>query len=63
MNIPYEDDIPDLLKFAVHAEQLNGVQETLEIEFRQYNDHRVEATRLLVYGIYLIEGEMDFVHL
>ena len=60
MNIPYEDDIPDLLKFAVHAEQLNGVQETLEIEFRQYNDHRVEATRLLVYGIYLIEGEMDF---
>ena len=60
MNIPYEDDIPDLLKFAVHAEQLNGVQETLEIGFRQYNDHRVEATRLLVYGIYLIEGEMDF---
>ena len=59
-NIPYADDIWDLLRFVVHAEQLNGVQETLEIGFRQYNDHRVEATRLLVYGIYLIEGEMDF---
>lgn len=60
VNIPYEDDIPDLLQFVVDAEQLDGVQKKLETAFRQYNDHRVEATRLLVYGIYLIDGEMDF---
>jgi hypothetical protein len=59
-NIPYADDIWDLLRFVVHAEKLDGVQEKFETAFRQYNDHRVGATRLLVYGVYLIEGEMDF---
>ncbi|MFK7974526.1 MAG: hypothetical protein AB8C02_00225 [Halioglobus sp.] len=28
--------------------------------FKQYNDHRVGATRLLVYGVYRVEGELNF---
>ncbi len=32
----------------------------IEEWFRQYNDHRTNASRLLVYGAYLVQGEVNF---
>lgn len=59
-NIPFQDDIPDLLLFVTQVEKADSIWIALEAGFRQYNDHRVGATRLLVYGIYLVEGDLNF---
>lgn len=59
-NIPYQDDISDLVRFITQVESAENGWIALEAWFRQYNEHRVGATRLLVYAVYLIEGEMNF---
>jgi hypothetical protein len=59
-NIPFQDDIADLLQFINLVEGTENRQIVFEKWFRQYNDHRVGATRLLVYGAYLLEGEVNF---
>lgn len=59
-NIPYQDDIPDFVKFVTLVEKAENGWVALEAWFRQYNDHRVGATRLIVYAAYQLEGEMNF---
>jgi len=60
INIPYQDGIYDFLEFVSLVEKADNVGSAFEELFRNYNDHRTSATRLLVYGAYLIEGEMNF---
>ncbi len=59
-NIPYQDDISDLVQFVTLVEKAENGWVALETWFRQYNDHRVGATRLVVYAVYQLEGEMNF---
>jgi hypothetical protein len=60
INIPYHDDIFDLLRFVTGVDKAETVLEKLALLHEPYNDHRTSATRLLVYGVYLLEGEVNF---
>jgi hypothetical protein len=59
-NIPFQDDIADFLQFIILVENTDSIQTLVEKWFEQYNDHRVGATRLMVYGAYRLEGEVNF---
>lgn len=60
MNIPYHDDIYDFLRIFNLMEAADRPAVAIKEFFSQYLDHRTNASRLLVYGAYLIEGEMNF---
>ena len=60
INIPHQDDIYDFIEFVSLVENADNTSDAFSILFSQYNDHRTSATRALVLGIYLIEGELDF---
>lgn len=60
INIPYQDDIYDFLQFVNLVEAAPDSWDAIVEWFRQYNDHRTNASRLLVYGAYLVQGEVDF---
>jgi hypothetical protein len=60
INIPNQDDIPDTIQFVSAFESAESTGEILDALFMQYNDHRTSASRLLVLGIYLVEGELNF---
>ncbi len=60
MNIPYEDDIHDFLDYIVLVEASDSTKQALSQLFTQYNDHRTTASRLQVYGMYMLEGEVNF---
>ncbi|MCB1688058.1 MAG: hypothetical protein KDI33_06215 [Halioglobus sp.] len=60
INVPYQDGVYDLLNFVVLVEKADTFWGALEQVFGWHADHRTSATRILVYGAYLIEGEMNF---
>jgi len=60
INIPYQDDIYDFLGFVSSVESADSARDALNALFTQYNDHRTSASRLLVFGVYLAEGELNF---
>ena len=60
MNIPYQDDIYDFLEYIVLVEASDSPEQALEELYTQYNDHRTSASRLQVYGAYMLEGEVNF---
>jgi hypothetical protein len=60
INIPYHDDIFDLLRFVTQIEKTESGAEKLALLNETYNDHRTTATRLLVHGAYLLEHEVNF---
>lgn len=60
INIPYHDDIYDFLQFVHLVETAASPGDAFDAWFAQYNDHRTNASRLLVYGAYLVEGEANF---
>ena len=60
INIPHWDDIYDFLKIVILTESADSAREAISELFRQYNDHRTSASRLLIYAIYLAEGELNF---
>ena len=60
INIPHQDDIYDFVQFVSVVENTGSTSERFKVLFSQYNDHRTSATRALVYGIYLVEGELNF---
>ena len=59
-NIPYQDDVLDLLHFVSLVESTAGADSQFQEWFRQYVDHRTIASRLQVYGAYLVQGEVNF---
>jgi hypothetical protein len=60
MNVPFADDIYDVVKVLSDVEQAGSVADAFDILYAQHNDHRTISSRL-VYGLTLIaRGELDF---
>lgn len=60
LNVPYQDDIFDVLQVLTQVLQSTGMQQTFGILFDNYNEHRTLASRLVYYLVYLITGEINF---
>jgi hypothetical protein len=60
INIPHQDDIYDFLQVVQLIEAADGAEDAFGEWFRQYNDHRTNASRLQIYAAYLVEGEVNF---
>ena len=60
INVPHQDDIYDFVQFVSVVENAGSVGDGFKALFAQYNDHRTSASRLLVFGVYLAEGELNF---
>ena len=60
INIPYEDDIYDFLQIVSMVENAGSARDAFPVLANQYNDHRTSASRLVVFGVYLVEGELNF---
>ncbi|MEH6582662.1 MAG: hypothetical protein V7754_12055 [Halioglobus sp.] len=60
MNIPFADDILDVLQVIVGITQSDDAGSTLALLFEQHNDHRTMSSRLLYYLAFVVEGEVDF---
>ncbi len=60
INIPYQDDIYDFLRIVNLIESADSSAVAIREWFSQYLDHRTNVSRSLVYGTYLIEGEVNF---
>lgn len=60
VNIPYHDDIYDFLNFVIQVDSANSLRAVFDALWTNYNDHRTSASRLLVYGVYLVQDEVNF---
>ena len=60
INVPHQDDVYDFLQFVQLIEAAEGAEDVFGEWFKQYNDHRTNASRIQVYVAYLIEGEVNF---
>ena len=60
INVPHQDDIYDFVQFVSVVENADGTGDGFKALFNRYNDHRTSASRLLVLGVYLTEGELNF---
>jgi hypothetical protein len=60
INVPYQDDIYDFVQFVSVVENADSAGDGFKALFNQYNDHRTSASRLVVFGVYLAEGELNF---
>ena len=60
LNVPYHDDIIDVLQFVLSFDAAESVGQRLDLLLAQYNDHRTSASRLLFYLVYAITGEVNF---
>ena len=60
INVPHQDDIYDFVQFVSVVENADSAGDVFKALFNQYNDHRTSASRLLVFGVYLAEGELNF---
>lgn len=60
IDVPFADDIYDVLRVLVGVEQSASFSEQWSFLFAQHNDHRTLATRLVYLGVYKLQGEIDF---
>ena len=60
VNVPYTDDIWDILQFLVNVQQSSGWRDTFAAFYEQHNSHRTLSSRILYYLVYVIEGEANF---
>jgi len=60
LNIPLQDDIYDVLQFVLNINVTESWSTILELLLQQHNDHRTGASRLIFYGVYWLEGEVNF---
>jgi hypothetical protein len=60
INVPHQDDVYDFLQFVQLIEAAEGAEDVFGEWFKQYNDHRTNASRIQVYVAYLVEGEVNF---
>jgi len=59
-NIPYQDDVLDFLQVMAFTETSPGPADTAAILATQHNDHRTMASRLVVYTLFKLQGEVNF---
>lgn len=60
LNIPFADDIHDVLLFLTNVVQSTERMHTLELFFEQTNEHRTLSSRLIYYMAFFSEGEINF---
>ncbi len=60
INVPYADDVEDVLEFMNAAVQSVGFSNTFNLFFEQFNEHRTGATRIMYWASYVLGGEIDF---
>lgn len=60
LNIPFHDDIFDVLLFTMDFSSAQGFKESFNVLFLQHNEHRTAASRLMYYAFYQLEGEVNF---
>ncbi len=60
INVPYADDVEDVLKFMNAAVQSTGFGNTFNLFFEQFNEHRTGATRIVYWASYALGGEINF---
>jgi hypothetical protein len=60
LNVPYQDDIFDVLQVLTRVLQATDLQQAFGILFDNYNEHRTLASRLVYYLVYLVTGEANF---
>ena len=60
MNVPYQDDIIDVLQFLVSIVQLTDISQAFGIFFHSHNEHRTLSSRLVYFLVYEIAGEINF---
>lgn len=60
INVPYHDDVLDVLQFLSRVVESSSARETFGHFFINYNEHRTLVPRLMYYLAFLVEGEIDF---
>lgn len=60
INIPFADDILDVLQLINGLENAEDLTTKAELIFAQHNDHRTLSSRLVYYTVFLVEGEVNF---
>ena len=59
-NIPFADDIKDVLQVLADIEEAQGIGEVIARLFKQLNDHRTLSSRLVYLVVYQLYGEINF---
>ena len=62
-NIPFNDDIVDILGFTLSLADAEGVADVFGALLEPHNDHRTSASRLWYALAYQLNGEINFRHL
>jgi hypothetical protein len=60
LNIPYHDDIYDVLRFIMRMIEADQLGQRLDALMERHNDHRTAASRLVFYAVYLVQQVVDF---
>jgi hypothetical protein len=60
LNIPYRDDFQDILLFVVDFRAADSFIDALRIILHQHADHLTLSSRIVYYGVFLAEGEVNF---
>ena len=60
LNIPYRDDFQDILLFVVDFRMADSFFDALRIILHQHADHLTLSSRIVYYGVFLAEGEVNF---
>lgn len=60
LNVPFHDDILDILEFVLNMEDAKTLEDQLGALFAQYNDHRTSVSRAVYYGLFQLQGEVNF---
>ena len=63
LNIPFHDEIYDVLGFLSEVVEADGGQSFLQIFFVKWNEHSTAASHLLYYVTYRVQGELSFITL
>jgi hypothetical protein len=60
MDVPFADDIFDVVKVLSDVVGAEDYRSALEVLYAQHNDHRTLSSRLVYLALYLTGGEIDF---
>ncbi len=60
INIPYADDIFDILQLLINVVKSTDFTHTFKLLFAQHNEHRTLSSRLVYYLLLIVAGEINF---
>jgi hypothetical protein len=60
INVPFHDDVIDVLDFLLRFESAGAAVDRLQLLFVQYNDHRTAASRIIYLVLLKAQGHLDF---